>query len=382
MKSVGIEGLRFFSSFQLICLGANRYKCNTNLFMLLSFLHDFFDTNLRKQNSIWKSPASRKEKLGRHRKPQPHSWHPQHEPCQKSSWEDKGTCLRPGQYNLHPPTSPKSLWRCWAAGWPLGLPGRALVLTAGSWAHRSSTQHSELGRGWLFWKLKHSCSARLARINVKIKLCFSVSDRTFQPPHRHGGTNNLHPETGSNLQQKLQSSQKTTKYFIFKPYPQLYLRMKYSSLSDLQPENLGLQYRWKQLYFNMLSLWLHFQLRLVLVQMGSSDVIHLIKVHQMTLLDWGTDGTFCIRSEAAWQRDPWGSWLSTLATAAPVDCLGRAVQAAPSPRAQPSCCRSPAGWGCLLCAATAGGGSLREKNWERNYVCARNNSFSNANSLL
>lgn len=208
----------FFSSFQLLSLGANRYKCNTNPFTLLSFLCDFLDTNLKKQNSIWKSPSSRKEELGRHRKPQPHSWNPQHELCQKSSWEDKGTCLRPGQDNLHPPTSPKSCWVAAGAAWQGTSPDCWTV---------STTQHSEPDRGWLFWKLQHSCTARLTRINVKTKLCFSISGRTFQPPHRRGGTNNLHPETDSNLQQKLQSSRKTTKYFTFQPHPQLYLRMKH-----------------------------------------------------------------------------------------------------------------------------------------------------------
>lgn len=163
------------------------------------------DTNLRKQNSIWKSLPSRKEELGRHRKPQPHSWHPQHELCQKSSWEDKGSCLRPGQDNLHSQTYQKSCWVAAGAAWQGTCPDCRTV---------STSQNSELDRGWLFWKLE-LCTARFTRINVKIKLCFSISDRTLQPPHRRGGTNNLHPETGINLQQKLQSSQKTTKYFTF-----------------------------------------------------------------------------------------------------------------------------------------------------------------------
>lgn len=108
--------------------------------------------------------------------------------------------------------------------------------------------------------------------------------------------------------------------------------------------------------------------------LGADGVIHLIKIPQMTLLDRGTDGTLCSRAESPVRMLALHAAMAPPAQQqlCPVPWQGAGSA---KPRAQPGCCRSPAA------RDVCRGGSL-SNNGERNYVCASNNSFPNANSLL
>lgn len=247
-----------------------------------------------------------------------------------------------------------------------GMPSRALVLAVGPCVHPSGVQRSELGTGCLLWKLKHSCTDRLTRIKVKIKPGFSAPDRTFQQPH--GCINDILTIYTQQLAaicsrscKLLRRPQNISCLNHIEPY----LRAKYPSFSDLQPGNLSLQYSWKQLYFSTLPLWLRFQLSLALVDMGSSNAIHLTKIHSLVRLRDRRHLLHKVWSNAAKSCEHPGRFTLS---------FGWAVRGAGS--------TEPTGTACLQLQLRGEALCIQNKNWERNSSCGCNNSFSNANSLL